>query len=139
MRLLIDSPPPDFITEAEELFDGANGNLILPRRTSSLTSLQALFFMNSEHVRVSTERIAMRLHELADDESRIRHLFVRLFSREPADEDIVNGLEFIKSWEPGPEVANRKPSKDGPPPEILAKWQAYVQALLATNEFIFID
>ena len=74
-------PPYDMVREMEDLFDGADRDLIVPRRSASISSLQALFFMNSEHVKRSTEKLATRLHRLSDDPARISQAFRLLYGR----------------------------------------------------------
>ena len=131
---------PDMTSEMRLLFDGANSDLIVPQRTASVSPLQALFLMNSEYVRSTTERFAARLYRLPDDPRRIREAYVLLFSREPTAEELATGKDFLASWEvlPTDKKPGNQKSPDVPPIE-LAKWQAYLQALLLTNEFMFVD
>ena len=132
-------PNHELVQEVGRLFDGANSNLILPRRSSSVSSLQALFFLNSPHVRQSTTKLAIRLHHLPDDAARIKEAHLRLYGREATAEDLAAGQDFIAGWEPeAPRQDDRLP-KNGPPHETVAKWRAYLQAMLATNEFLFVD
>ena len=129
-------PSIDMVNEMRLLFDGADRNLIVPRRTSSVSPLQALFLMNSEHLRNSTERIAARLYSLPD-EQRISQAFLLLYGRDATPEEIEAGKTFLANWNPG-EVGESKNAKDVPP-EDLARWQAYVQVLLLANEFMYVD
>ena len=124
--------------ETEHLFDGADSSLILPRRSASISSLQSLFFLNSEHVRISAEKLALRLHRLPDDAARIKLAYRMLYARDVTADELQTGLTFLDEWSGGP-PPNQKPPKNGPPPEVLAKWRVYLQALLATNEFLFVD
>ncbi len=132
-------PSIDMVREMNELFDGPNNNLIVPRRTSSITSLQALFFMNSEFVKASTEKIANRLYRLESDGDRIQNVFLLFYGRSPSDEEIQWGKTFLKEWKQSKDSKNSKRKKNAPPPEYLGKWQSYLQVLLATNEFLFVD
>lgn len=132
-------PNHELVQEVERLFDGANSNLILPRRSSSISSLQALFFLNSPHVRQSATKLAIRLHRLPDDAARIQQALLLLYGRAATAEDLAAGQDFIAGWEPeAPREDDRLP-KNGPPHETAAKWRAYLQAMLATNEFLFVD
>jgi mono/diheme cytochrome c family protein len=133
-------PAPDLINEMRLLFDGANSELIVPQRTASVSSLQALFLMNSEHMRASTERFAAKLCRQSDEAERIRQAFRLICGREPSTREIDDGRAFVARWEPRPlsnADGNRKNADV--PPQLLAKWQAYVQTLLMTNEFLFVD
>ena len=132
-------PSIEFVREAGDLFDGADSSLIVPRRTSSVTTLQALFFLNSEHVRTSAERIAERVLQLSDDSSRIRQAFRFLYGREASDDEVKTGEEFLAGWNVDAKKSGKRRKKNGPPPETLAKWGAYLQVLISTNEFLFVD
>lgn len=132
-------PPHDMKQEMEDLFDGADSSLIVPRRMASVSSLQSLFFLNSNHIRMSTERIAVRLHlERSEDPERIQYIHQLLYGRNATEEEVQTGEAFLAEWEPAI-PSNARIPKEGPPGEILYKWQAYLQVLLASNEFLFID
>lgn len=104
-----------------------------------MTSLQALFFLNSEHIRASTEKLATRLYRLPDDAARIRRAFRLLYGREASVAEVETGEEFLKRWVAQPSKESRRRGKDQPPPDVLSKWQAYLQVLVSANEFLFID
>ena len=133
--------PFDMVRELEGLFDGADSSLIVPRRAASISSLQALFFLNSPHIKTSAQKIAIRLHNtqsLTDDPSRIGQAYRWFYGRESTPEELAAGAAFLKAW---PVEAAKLPpnrNKNAPEPVVLARWQAYLQALLATNEFLFI-
>lgn len=132
-------PPHDMKGEMEDLFNGADNSLIVPRRMASVSSLQSLFFLNSNHIRMSTERKAVRLHnEKPDDPERIQQIYRLLYGRPASEEEVQNGQSFLAEWNPTI-PSNARIPKESPPGEILYKWQAYLQVLLASNEFLFID
>lgn len=133
-------PALDLMNEMRLLFDGANSDLIVPRRTASVSPLQALFLMNSEHMKASTERFAAKLCRQPDESERIRQAYLLLFGRPPEPREIDDGRAFVDQWEPG-SLSNAEGNRKifDVPPLLLAKWQAYVQALLMTNEFLFVD
>ena len=134
-------PSIEMVRELEGLFDGADSSLIVPRRAASISSLQALFFLNSPHIKTSAEKIAIRLHNtqaLTDDPARIGQAYRWFYGRESTPEELAAGTAFLKAWPV--DVAKLPPNrnKNAPEPVVLARWQAYLQALLATNEFLFI-
>jgi len=94
--------------------------------------------MNSEHVKRSTEKLATRLHRLSDDPARISQAFRLLYGRVASKADVARGEAFLKEWKIDASSLQKSRNKNAPPPEVLARWQAYLQALLATNEFLFI-
>jgi hypothetical protein len=133
-------PAFDMVNEMRLLFDGANSDLIVPRRTSSVSPLQALFLMNSDHVKASTERFAARLCKIPDDSQRIGQAFLLLYGREATTGEISAGESFLSTWESGTsDNPVERRNSDDVPPEDLAKWQAYLQVLLLTNEFLYVD
>lgn len=132
-------PSVEMVREIEALFDGADADLIVPRRSASVTELQALFLLNSDHVRASTEKIARRLLRISDLEERVERIYLELFSRSPTPADLDLARAFLRDRDVSvaPTKKGRKPSD--PDPEELSRWQAYTQALLCSNEFLFFD
>ena len=134
-------PPFDMVRELEGLFDGADNSLIVPRRAASISSLQALFFLNSPHIKASAEKIAIRLHntqKLTDDTARIRQAYRWFYSREATRNELEAGQAFLKEWPVNAGKLQPNRNKNAPEPVMLARWQAYLQALMATNEFLFV-
>jgi hypothetical protein len=77
----------------------------------------------------SAKALAARCCEAkADDSSRIQSAFERAYGRPPTDEDVRLGLEFLGQSDD----ASDEQSK-------LTRWEQYAQALLSTNEFMFVD
>ena len=131
------NPPVDMTNEMRLLFDGADSSLIVPRRTSSASPLQALFLMNSDHVKASTERIAARLCRVPETTQRIGQAYLLLYGREAAADDVAAGQTFLETWD----VSAAEPPKQSNdiPQEEIVRWQAYLQALLLANEFLYVD
>jgi hypothetical protein len=100
--------------------------------------LQALFLLNSDHLRASTERIAIRLLRLPDESQRIGQAYLLLYGREATPAEITAGEHFLAEWDASESTPTKQQNKDIPP-EDLARWQAYLQALLLANEFLYVD
>ncbi|WP_197442894.1 PSD1 and planctomycete cytochrome C domain-containing protein [Lignipirellula cremea] len=133
-------PPVDLTNEMRLLFDGASSDLIVPRRTSSASPLQALFLMNSEHIQASTERFAVRLCQSPDDSQQIGQAFLLLYGREVTPPELHAGESFLAAWQADPsDSPDEKRKNDEVPPAELSKWRAYLQVLLLTNEFLYVD
>ncbi len=62
------------------------------------------------------------------DDGRIRRAYALLFGRAATDRELRIGRGYLAGAEPGQA-----------PPGDLSRWERYAQALLATNEFAFID
>ena len=106
------------------LFDYPDANVHAARRSSSTTPTQKLFVMNSPFIIEQSKKLARRLQQTGnDDASRIRHAYELLFAREPEAEELAIAQEFLK--QPG--------GSD------FTAWEQFAQALLATNEMLYVD
>jgi hypothetical protein len=103
------------------LFDAADASAIVEKRITSTVAPQALFLLNNnftlEQVKALTER--MDREAPPKSEARIEWLYENLFGRPPLKQEQKLALQFVDST-----------------PE---SWQAYAQALLASNEFVYVD
>jgi hypothetical protein len=105
-------------------FDYPSPDTSSPQRDSTTVAPQALFFLNHPFV-LDCARHLLRRPEVAvakDDTSRIERLYDCAFGRRPEADELRRGLDFL--------AAER-----GTP----AAWERYAQALLLTNEFVFLD
>ena len=106
------------------LFDYPDANVHAARRSSSTTPTQKLFVMNSPFIIEQSKKLAQRLQlSASDDTSRIRHAYELLFARAPEAEELAIALEFLKQ----------------PADSALIPWEQLAQALLATNEMLYVD
>jgi mono/diheme cytochrome c family protein len=103
------------------LFDGADPTSIVPKRTESLVSPQALFLMN--HPFVLDEAQALIQGMPNDVEATVNELYRRLFSRTPTEHEMALAKKTLNQLGyPGNDALT-----------------AYAQVLLGTNEFLFVD
>lgn len=97
-----------------------------PQRSSTVTALQGLYALNgpllAEQARALSGRLRREFSE--DDRARIRRAYRLLYSRAPTDREQQLGLEFLG---------------DAAGDERAARWTQYAHALLASNEFLFLD
>jgi hypothetical protein len=70
------------------------------------------------------------LPQLDDETKRIRILYQRLYQRDPSPDETRQGLRFLLA---------ESPSIDGNEGRSLTTWERYGQALLMSNELIFVD
>jgi hypothetical protein len=102
------------------LFDFPDPGSSSERRNVTNVPLQRLFFMNSGFMGRQAESLAKRMLSVAsDDAARIRKTYPRLYGRDATPGEIELGLEFLRRGR--------------------ASWVDYAQALLSTNEFIFVN
>ena len=110
--------PPMFST-----FDFPSPSASCPQRAQTTVAPQALYLMNNEFV---AESAAATLHrkDVARCDStaaKVERLYQVLLGREPVEKDLRRAQEFL-GVNPDEKI-----------------WQQFVQALLLTNEFAFVD
>ena len=107
------------------LFDYPDANVHAARRGTSTTPTQKLFVMNSPFILDQSKKLAQRIQaSTGDDSSRIRHAYELLFSREPEAEELDIAKEFLTQTLASPN---------------MSPWEQLAQALLATNEMMWVD
>ena len=100
-----------------DMFDGPDGGLHLGERKTTVTTLQALYFMNSEFIHEQAQAIASRLPK----EGQVGHLYELIFNRPVQQEE----LEFAKIY-----FAKNNSQQ---------RWAGYVRSMLSSNEFLHVD
>jgi hypothetical protein len=95
-----------------------------PSRTETLTPLQGLFALNSPFIQQQADRLGQQLQALdgVDVAGRVEHAYAKLFQRPATEREVQAACRFLSGRE-----------QDG------AAWSLYAQALLASNEMLFID
>jgi hypothetical protein len=108
-------------------FDFPDANVSSERRAVTVVPQQQLFVLNSEFMIASAKSLARRL-EQADsrDERRIALAHHWALGRAPSAEEMRLALEFLRAPSAHPE-------------DRLTAWEQYAQAILASNEFVWID
>ncbi len=104
------------------LFDHPDPNMHAPGRYKSTTALQKLFAMNNPMMVAQAQRLAERLHREApeSDPARIHRASHLLFGRAASLGEERLALDFLHA---DPDTG----------------WQQYCQALLASNELLYLD
>jgi mono/diheme cytochrome c family protein/cytochrome c553 len=121
------------------LFDFPDPNISSGSRALTTVPLQQLFVLNSEFMVSNAKAVAARLENagLAGGVSsvnvgRIQEAYRLIFGRAPHERELQLGLAYLSSSESKPAAASdTRPA--------LSRWQRYAHALLATNEFAFVD
>ncbi len=118
-----------------DLFDGPDGNIQLAERKSSVTSLQALFMMNSKFFHTQSEAIAERVSAAASStDERIEHAYRMILGRRPRAEEVEKGERFLASMR-----ANLGSTECAGTRCEQSAWAGYLRAILAGNEFMFVE
>jgi len=120
------------------LFDFPDPNISSDSRAFTTVPLQQLFVLNSEFMITSAKAVAARLQTTSStsptsgDASQVRQAYRLIFGRAPSERELKLGLAYLS----GPEL---RPTGDSYTRAKLSRWERYAHALLATNEFAFVD
>ena len=102
------------------MFDGPDSKAIVPTRAETTTAQQALFLMNNSLALETARRLTARLSagsSTANDEQRLEQLWLLTLGRPPEADEVEIARGFIAEH----------------------SWERFVQALLSTNEFAYLD
>lgn len=117
-RMVYQSKPRMQLDDTFGQFDCPDAGQITPKRTSSITALQALNLLNSQFIVQQSSIFATRLQTDAgaNVDKQVRRAFLLLFLREPTRDEQVASAEFI--------------TQHG--------LSAFCRAMLNANEFLFV-
>ena len=108
------------------LYDFPDPTTHSPSRDLTTTPLQQLFVLNSPFVERQAERLVEITSDQPLDAARIEEMDRRLFQRSATAEQIAAAQKFLSA-------ARSDGQSD------IECWRQYAQALLGSNEFMFID
>jgi len=100
------------IDEYLQLFDFPPPNISAEKRFTTTVPLQRLFLMNSDFMQVEAEEIAKRVAGEPDNRARIRKVYLLAYGREPSENEIKLGIDYLHA-EPMREYEENK--KAAPP------------------------
>ncbi|HZL87283.1 MAG TPA: PSD1 and planctomycete cytochrome C domain-containing protein [Pirellulaceae bacterium] len=108
------------------LFDFPDPNVTAEQRPTTTVPLQQLFVLNSEFMAASAKALAARLAALEgpDDTARVRQAFEIVFTRPASEQEVALAMKFVSG----------ENAEEG-----LSRWERFCQALLASNEFLYVD
>lgn len=120
-----------------QAFDFADPSVLNGRRDTTTVAPQALFMMNSNLVADQTRVLAGTLLSRTDldDHARVDLLYQTAYSRPPSAAETARGLQFIEAYS----VQAAGEQKLSPDESRLHGWQALCRAVLAANEFIYVE
>jgi hypothetical protein len=112
-------------------FDFASPDVHSPKRLETTVPQQALFILNGKLIQDQSTAIANspRFNQLTKNNDKITLLYQQILSRNPSSEELLDSLNFIASTQ----------SKNKRTDAVYPIWDQLAQALLSTNEFIFVD
>lgn len=122
----------DIVSPLMSTFDAANPNACTAKRPETIVPQQTLFALNSDFIQdraAAMVKAVLAATADVDDQashlSIIRALYRRTYSREPDDEEFDAARAFVES---------QRTKNDH-----ITSWQRLAHALLAANEFVFLD
>ncbi|MBL8813830.1 MAG: DUF1553 domain-containing protein, partial [Planctomycetaceae bacterium] len=122
---------PDVLT----LFDAADPNSVTSTRNATTVSLQSLFLMNHPFVRQQSLSFADRLLGMTvSDDVRIHEAHRLALGRPATDVELNETNQFLRDYEV--EAMNGGASKMD---ARRNAWQSFCQALLCSNEFLYVE
>jgi mono/diheme cytochrome c family protein len=120
-------------------FDFASPDATSAQRFSTTVPQQALFMMNSPFIVEQAKALSRRTEFDAakDDKDRIKVAYRLILERAPLPEEITFGLRYLQQTQQQTALVSyeSKPQSG----QGLTTWERYLQALLMTNEFSFVD
>jgi hypothetical protein len=116
------------------VFDAANASIHVEKRTASTVAPQALYLMNGSLVQDAAHHLATSAEaSQGKGAERVQAIYRLIFGRQATSEEIALGCRFVQML--NAETATQ-PSGGSAPPD---PWETYAQALLLSNEFLFVD
>ena len=109
------------------VFDFANPDVSIARRVETTIPQQALFMLNSPFVIEQSRHVAARSQqEDLSNQQRVERLFQIVYGRTAHADEIQFGTQFVD------QAAKQTDPK-------LSPWEKLAQALLMSNEFVYVD
>ena len=120
------------------LFDGANPSASVATRETSVTPLQALYFMNASFPKDCATALAKQLDQPnKSDKDEVRAAFVKVYGRPPDAQESDAAMKFVQQT--SAIYAEHSPAEQDKNRTHTQALGNLIQALYASNEFMFID
>jgi cytochrome c553 len=121
-----------FVNDLFQVFDFPDSGLVTGSRNATTVPTQSLFLMNSPFVMDQAQHVAKRcIASPGTAATRMRSLYASLLSRAPTPGEERRAVQFLSDY------ATAYSRGKGSPEE--AAWAALTHALMACNEFRYLD
>jgi len=94
-RMVYQAKPRMQLESTFGAFDCPDAGQIAPRRTSSVTPLQALNLLNSPFILQQAELLAKRVEREAKGDARVQRAFEVVLNRQPASEEMIAARKLV--------------------------------------------
>lgn len=139
----------DIISSLASTFDGADPTSCTVKRPDTTVPQQTLYALNSAFIQDRAAAVArLARATAASDDERIAWLYQRIYLRQPDPEERDLALAFVtdrpsndispKGDTPREDDGNEEPA-DAAGTQATDRWAQLAHAMLASNEFIFLD
>ena len=136
--------------EVFQAFDFADPSVLAGQRDATTVAPQALFMMNSKLMAEASQSVAEQLLALpnTDDTERVTRLFELAYARPPRTGERERVTAFLERYLEATGAADDGVTQTGAPQanainaadaQRLPAWRALTRAVLAANEFIYLD
>ena len=125
----------DVIANLMSTFDTANPNACTARRPETTVPQQTLFALNSDFIQDRAARVAALTKEIkrGSDDERIIVIVRKILCRNPTESEIAQAKAFMT------EAIENSTTENGSATAPERGWILLAHALLASNEFTFLD
>lgn len=108
------------------IFDFPDANVSAAARTTTTVPQQQLFVLNSAFIIEQAKALAKRVAGEEDEaDRRVTRVHQLAFGRFPSTQELAVARSFLTT--------------DGQPDDKLSRWEQYCQAILASNELMYLD
>lgn len=134
----------DIISSLSSTFDGADPTSCTVKRPDTMVPQQTLFALNSDFIQSRAAAVAkLAVQAAVADGERVEWLYERIYLREPDHDERELALAFIARPQSASDAAETS-AQDGAAVDTAAasdtdRWAQLAHAMMASNEFTFLD
>ena len=133
----------DIISSLSSTFDGADPTSCTVKRPDTMVPQQTLYALNSDFIQDQAAAVAkLAVDAAAADGDRVEWLYQRIYLRQPDQEERDLAIAFVTRPQPNRDAPDGDTTEATAETGVVAgtdRWAQLAHAMLASNEFIFLD
>lgn len=133
----------DIISSLSSTFDGADPTSCTVKRPDTTVPQQTLYALNSAFIQDRAAAVAkLVVDAAATDGDRVEWLYQRIYLRQPDPNEIELAIAFVTRPHPNGDSTNGDTTETTGEISVVAgseRWAQLAHAMLASNEFMFLD